>query len=65
MTPLFEKKVRSRATHSGSIKGMLILGTAVCVSALMVKEIKRIIKESEIMKSENLSSYILDLKLMK
>ena len=48
MIPLFEKRV-CQPTHS-SVSSTDLMESTVCVSSLLVDEIKRIIKTSEIMK---------------
>jgi hypothetical protein len=48
--PLSGKKVRQLFTHSWLTLGLTWNFLPVCVSSLMVDEIKRIIKTSEIMK---------------
>ena len=46
----------SSINHHRDDVGLCANTQAVCVSALMIQEIKRIIKESEIMKCVNLES---------
>lgn len=49
MTPLFAKKVGNHAFMYSSLAET----SPVCVSSLMISEIKRIIKDSEIMKEDD------------
>ena len=48
--PLSAKKVRSEASHSDDGEHTDVLYCAVCVSSVLIDEIKRIIRTSEIMK---------------
>src|SRR5437588_9547651 len=48
-TPLYAKKVCQPSRHSNFTVDKI----AVCVSSLMISEIKRIIKDSEIMKEDD------------
>ncbi len=52
MTPSFGRKV-SLNSHGGCVAWTKLTVTAVCVSSLLISEIKKIVKDSEIMKEDD------------